>query len=206
MAGGFQISCSQTTECIAALKSMLGSSGEASNVLEIIKALGPTAAILTGVGGIFLNHYLNKKAAKSQSASNKKQLASAILGEISATRQHIIDSRYISFYRILQRNFESGVNTKIPQRNSSGQFFITYLSNSTENGSLPAPLPQKISEIYTKYVGLQEDLRTVIMPEWNNCDIQQKLPTIKSMIRRLNNVQKEAEALILDLHTYIDSN
>lgn len=204
MADEFQILCSETKNCIEVLKSISGNSNQNLNPLEIVKALGPTLAILTGVVGIWLNHWLAQRARNKQSLKNQKRLASAILGEVKATRQHIIDNRYIPFYKILQQNFEKGINTKIPERNSSGIFFITYSNNSTEIGSLPEPLPQMISAIYTKYVGLQEDLRTAIMPEWNNCDIPQKLPTVKSMVRRFKNAQRESDNLINELNNFIN--
>jgi hypothetical protein len=170
---------------------------------EIVKSLGPTIAIFSGLIGILITYKLELIDERRNSLNQSKRLASALVGEISAVREHIADFRYIAFFRMIRRMFKKGEDIIVPPRNSSGSFFITYSEDISDIGLLPAPLPEKVSNIYTKFVGIQEELRTVIMPEWNEHKIENKLPTVNHLIRELKAVREDSISAVEDLKAFI---
>jgi hypothetical protein len=168
---------------------------------EIINLATPIV-ISSGVVGVFVTYFLRVRGQKRDDERASKQLAAAFLGEISSVHFHIDTASYERVYRQLREEFKQGRNIKVTARNSAGEFFTIYKANAAHLGRLPVPLAERVAYLYVAYIALQEDLRSTIMPEWNACSIEQKLPTVNHILRRLTVVQRDGLAIVKLLQKY----
>lgn len=136
-------------------------SDDSSNWLD---ALGP-AAVLAAVVGAAAAYFLERRKSRLTDVAAARNLASALNGEVTAM-QRIATARYLPNLRRAAERVRKGKTYVFAPAYSGNELFGVYRANAGHLGILPHPLPQAVADLYTEYLTIQEDLRTVIIPEW----------------------------------------
>lgn len=161
------------------------SPSEPVSYLPLLQTL--IGGLLTFLGGLLGSHLIQR----SQRKSERKNLASAFYGEISALLSIIEKRGYIQALKNNLKHIEETGEVSFSYFKVTQNYFRVYEQNIGKIGLLNAPLPEKIVTFYTFVFATLEDFEDMAKPEFDTTEV----PYVKELLEELVGISNTAVVL-----------
>ncbi len=151
-----------------------------------------------GGTGAFLGNYFSKLR---ELKTERKSLAFAFLGEISAIRTIVEKRQYIEFLHKLIEHIKTTGENRIPIIPVQLNYFNVFNANVGKIGLLEAPLSQMIVTFYSQANSILEDLREMREGRLNNYPIQDTLATLTRLLQLFEDTKGLGEKIIQEINS-----
>lgn len=172
--------------------------------MDLLGTLGIGAIAVAWLGAVAAYVFEIRKT-RWMRGEQSKNLASALHGEIGALRTTTVD-RYMPVIRLAAKRIRAGREYRLSPAYTGNELFGVYRANVASIGTLPHPLPDLVADLYTRFLMMQEDLRTVVLPEWQaEVPKAQQVLLLQSMLERLGVLVDVEEHVRNELERFIET-
>ncbi len=174
----------------------IAATSQSSIYLPLISTL--VGGLLTFLGGLTGSYLVQK----FQRDADRKNLASAFYGEISALLEITEKRQYIQGVEANLQEIKTTGRTNLMSFAVTLKYFNVYDQNVGKLGVLLAPLPEKIVSFYTLTFAAIEDFQEIASGKYQNSNAA----AIEKMLEELLDICNEAVALGKEIQTLIKPN